>query len=70
MRRALAIAVLLGHQIVAQSQPPLLSGVATDETGAVIPQARIVATSANGVAKSVNADNRGAWSIAGLIPGE
>src|SRR5579862_5632850 len=68
MRSAFAIAVLLSSQILI-GQVPVLRGVASDETGAMIPHATITVTSQS-FAKSTEADDRGSWAFAGLQPGD
>jgi hypothetical protein len=68
MRRALLISIFLIHNLLAQSS--VLRGVASDESGAVIPHAKITAVSSTGAAKSAEADGRGSWTMAGLPPGD
>lgn len=51
------------------AQSAAVRGHVTDETGAVIPRARITAISAAGVARTSAADNSGAYSIGPLDPG-
>jgi hypothetical protein len=67
MRGIFTIALFVATQIAAQ--PVVLSGVASDETGAVIPGAKITITSAD-FTKSAEADDRGAWAITGLTAGD
>jgi hypothetical protein len=68
MRGLFPITLLLSTQLFAQVAA--LTGLATDETGAVIPRAKITVTTSRGFAKSVEADGRGAWTINGLTPGD
>src|SRR5260221_13665574 len=51
------------------AQTATLRGVVTDETGAVIPAAKVTASGPNG-ARSVNTGNDGSYALAGLPPGE
>ena len=51
------------------AQTATLRGVVTDETGAVIPSAKVTASGPNG-ARSVNTGNDGSYAVAGLPPGD
>src|SRR5579864_3761205 len=51
------------------AQTATLRGVVTDETGAVIPAAKVTATGPNG-ARSANTGNDGSYTLAGLPPGD
>jgi hypothetical protein len=51
------------------AQTATLRGVITDESGAVIPSAKVTANGPNG-AKSVNTGNDGSYTLAGLPPGD
>ena len=51
------------------AQTATLRGVVTDETGAVIPAAKVTANGPNG-ARSVNTGNDGSYTLAGLPPGD
>src|ERR1700690_431363 len=53
----------------AQEPTASLTGRVTDQTGAVIPQATIVATAADGKQTSPTADAAGGFAIHGLAPG-
>ena len=53
----------------AQEPTASLTGRVTDQTGAVIPQATIVATAADGKQTSATADAAGGFAIHGLAPG-
>jgi hypothetical protein len=54
----------LGGSLLAQTS--ILSGVVADESGAVIPRARVVLTAANGSVRTVTTDDHGAYSVRGL----
>jgi hypothetical protein len=64
----LLVAVLTAPCIHAQTAT--LRGEVTDESGAVIPGARVSATANGSAAKTTKADQSGAYSLAGLPPGE
>ncbi len=61
------LAVLWAPSLFAQNAT--LRGQVTDQSGAVVPAATITLTDAKGLAKTTSADNNGAWSFAGLAPG-
>src|SRR5579859_7692391 len=48
----------------------ILRGVITDESGAVIPGAKVTVSNAAGPVKSVVSGDNGDYSIAGLAPGK
>src|SRR5258708_245723 len=62
--------------LIALMAPPLLAqtatvrGQVTDETGALVPQAKVVLRGPDGAVKAATADDRGAYSITGLSPGD
>src|SRR5260370_16661496 len=62
------LALILSCALFAQTS--ILTGVVTDESGAVIPGAKIVLTAANGTARNATSDDRGAYSFSGLAPGD
>src|SRR5260370_3579218 len=62
------LALILSCALFAQTS--ILTGVVTDESGAVIPGAKIVLTGANGTARNATSDDRGAYSFSGLAPGD
>lgn len=51
------------------AQTATLRGVVTDESGAVIPSAKVTANGPNG-ARSANTGNDGSYTLAGLSPGD
>src|SRR5579872_5600181 len=51
------------------AQSATVRGHVTDETGAVIPRAKISAVSADGATRTATADNSGGYSIGPLAPG-
>src|SRR6266849_4303844 len=61
--------VSLCSTTLAQSSSSSLSGKVTDQTGAVIPQATVTVTGADGKPTSAATDQAGAFSIHGLLPG-
>ena len=61
--------LLLISYASAQNPPGTLRGRVADPTGAVIPNATVTATAANGRQTSAVTDNRGAFEIKGLAPG-
>jgi hypothetical protein len=64
----LLLAVLTAPYIHAQTAT--LRGAVTDESGALIPGARVSATANGSAAKTTRADQSGAYSFAGLPPGD
>jgi hypothetical protein len=54
----------------ALGQTSILRGLTTDESGALIPGATVMIAGTNGVVKTAQADDRGAYSVAGLTPGD
>jgi len=67
MLRCLLLVILLPPSLFAQTAT--LRGQVTDQSGAMVPAAIITLTDAKGLAKTTTADNHGAWSFAGLAPG-
>src|SRR5580698_6470335 len=59
--------LLLAAHVCAQTST--IGGLIKDESGAVVPRARITLTG-SGSTKSVDSDNRGAYSVIGLAPGD
>ena len=55
---------------VAFGQSAALSGVVTDESGAIVPGATITLTNAAGVSNAVVGGNDGLYSFMGIAPGE
>jgi carboxypeptidase family protein len=53
----------------AQTGAGILRGVVTDESGALVPGAKVTISNTNGPVKSVTAGNDGSYSIAGLPSG-
>jgi hypothetical protein len=54
----------------ALAQTGALRGQVTDESGALVPGAKVSLTSAEGVVKTATTDDNGAYIFAALIPGE
>ena len=77
MRRILPIFILIWISLLvspcattlAQTPSAALSGKVTDQTGAVIPQATVTVTGADGKTTSATTDQAGAFAIHGLLPG-
>src|SRR6266567_6800208 len=63
----LLLAVLCVPSLFAQTAT--LRGQVADQSGAILPNATITLTDAKGQAKTTTADNNGAYSFAGLAPG-
>src|ERR1700722_12078246 len=61
------IIILLLAAAGALAQTATLTGQVADETGAVVPGAKITITGA--AAKSVTSDNNGVYSVSALAPG-
>ena len=61
--------LLLTGFLPGQTSSGTLRGRVTDPTGAVIPQATITATGANGQKTTAVTDNQGAYELKGLSPG-
>src|SRR5581483_2309557 len=51
-------------------QPGSVRGVVTDESGALVPGARVTVSNATGPVKAATAGNDGSYSITGLPPGQ
>lgn len=65
--RSIIILVLLAPAVFAQTAT--LRGLVTDESGALVPGAKVTLVSPNGVAKTALADGQGRYSFAPLTPG-
>ena len=52
------------------AQTSILTGVVADESGAVIPGAKVVLTAPDGKVRSATSDDRGSYSFAGLTTGD
>lgn len=52
-----------------QTGTGILHGVITDESGALVPGAKVTVSNENGPVKSITAGSDGSYSIAGLAPG-
>jgi carboxypeptidase family protein len=52
------------------AQTATLRGVVSDESGALVPKAKVTISGPGGAAKSVTADDRGAYSFSALPPGD
>ena len=59
--------VLLASHLVAQTAT--LRGVVTDESGALVPAAKVLRTGPGSQTKSANSDGSGTYSFTGLAPG-
>lgn len=67
---ALCLAMLLCPSVSAQTITATLNGTITDETGAVVLNAKVTVTAANtGQAKTVTTDSEGRYSVPFLQPG-
>ena len=62
------LALLLSSPLLAQTAN--LRGVTTDETGAVIPGARVTVTGPSGLVKTATTGVDGSYSVVGLPPGD
>ena len=70
MRTAVGLAVILSFAPELLAQSAILRGQITDESGAVVPRATIIAVGPGGLSKVATADDKGAYSIAGLSAGD
>lgn len=52
------------------AQSAILRGQVMDQTGAVVPGAKITLTSSDGVVKTASADDKGSYVLTGITPGE
>ncbi|HEV2688917.1 MAG TPA: carboxypeptidase regulatory-like domain-containing protein, partial [Bryobacteraceae bacterium] len=66
--KALLLVFLMTAPICAQTAS--LRGVVTDESGALVPKAKVTLTGPAGLVKNANADDRGSYSITGLPAGD
>ncbi len=64
----LALAFLFSEALF--SQTATLRGQVTDESGAVIPRAKVALSGPSGAVKSTTTDNNGSYSFAGVPPGD
>jgi hypothetical protein len=62
------LALLAAHSLYAQTA--ILRGQVTDESGAVIPGAKVSLTAAGRSVKATTADGTGSYTFAGLTPGD
>src|ERR1041385_3370445 len=71
MKRIFLFIVLLGMRISMFAQAPTatIKGRVTDQTGAVIPQATVTASSPDGRAATATTNGEGAFEIRALAPG-
>jgi hypothetical protein len=67
VNRVLFLCMLLASSALAQTAA--IRGQVTDESGAVLPGAKVTATGPSGVVKTATADNNGTYTLAGLAPG-
>src|SRR5215471_2431074 len=70
MRLLCCLWTILALTSSAAAQTASLRGQVTDESGAVIPGAKITLNGPPGLVKSANADSSGTYSFAGLPPGD
>jgi hypothetical protein len=56
-------------QLTAQTDKGTISGKVTDQTGAVVPNGKAVLASATGARLAIQVDEKGEYSVTGLIPG-
>ena len=63
------IAALFAGALAAQQTTGILKGTVTDESGAMIPAARITITGPGGVRKNVQSQADGTYTLVGLPPG-
>ncbi|HEV2201471.1 MAG TPA: carboxypeptidase regulatory-like domain-containing protein [Bryobacteraceae bacterium] len=71
--RALLFGLLISPRFVAgqtAAQTGTLRGVITDSSGASVPKAKVTLTSADGAAKTSDADGAGAYRFLGVAPGD
>ena len=68
MKLCLGFLLLLCGSLCAQTAT--LRGVVTDESGAIVPAARVMLTGTNGLVKTVTAGSDGAYSFSGLPQGD
>ena len=68
MLHSLAIAFLLSQALFAQTAS--LRGQVIDESGAVVPRAKVTINGPSGSVKTTEADNNGSYTFAGVAPGE
>ncbi len=57
------------EQAKTEADKAAISGTATDQTGAVVRDAKAVLTSATGARLAIPVDDKGAYSVTGLYPG-
>ncbi|MEQ1947958.1 MAG: TonB-dependent receptor [Bryobacteraceae bacterium] len=70
LRNIHVFVLLFATFVPALAQTPVLSGIVSDETGAVVPGAPVTIAASDGGEKSVTADGRGAYTFTGLAPGK
>jgi hypothetical protein len=71
--RFFSLALLLAifaATLAAQQTTGILRGIVTDESGAMIPAARLTITGPNGVRKNVQSQADGTYTLVGLAPGK
>jgi hypothetical protein len=69
LNRLLLLLLTLALTIYAQQPSGTLHGVVADESGALVPGARVTVSNAAGPVKSTTSRSDGSYSIAGLVPG-
>ncbi|HYL36782.1 MAG TPA: carboxypeptidase-like regulatory domain-containing protein [Bryobacteraceae bacterium] len=69
LNRLLLLLLTLAAALYGQPPSGTLHGVITDESGAVVPGARVTISNAAGPVKSAASRNDGSYSITGLTPG-
>ena len=65
---SLVVAFLLSHGLFAQTAS--LRGQVIDESGALVPRARVTINGPSGAVKSAEADDNGSYTFSGVAPGE
>ena len=71
LKKLVVFVVLCGLSVCAFAQSPgTLKGQVADETGAVIPGAKVTASGPSGVVKSATTVADGTYTLTGLVPGD
>src|SRR5215831_18813965 len=71
LKQLVVVLLLLTFSLaMCAQQAGILRGVVTDESGALVPGAKVVVSNAAGPVKSVTSSNDGNYSIAGIAPGK
>jgi hypothetical protein len=70
MLQCLVTCLFLTCAVYAQAQNGTLKGLITDESGALVPGAKIIATSSSGGQKTTTSAADGSYTLTGLVPGK